>query len=80
MHLAVPKHDVLVTILIYSVQCLHSIGSIYKPNYLEKVYTNIVPIYILPIPNSIFTSNNKIIISVTNTCIKQKRILLVLSD
>jgi len=39
MHLAVPKHDVLVTILKHSVQCFHSIGSIYKPNYLFHKHT-----------------------------------------
>jgi len=30
-----PKHDVLVIILSKSYQCIHSIGWIHRPNYLE---------------------------------------------
>ena len=46
MHLAVPKHDVHVIILNCSDQCVHSIGWIHRPTYLELLHMNIVPIYI----------------------------------
>ena len=55
MHLAVPKHDVIY-VFKKSDECFHCIGWIHRPNYLEQVQNNIVPIYILPISNSIFTS------------------------
>ena len=42
MHLAVPKHNVLVIILKNSDQCFRSIGCIHTPNYLELVPNNIV--------------------------------------
>jgi len=42
MHLAVPKHNVLVIILNNSDQCFRSIGCIHTPNYLELVPNNIV--------------------------------------
>ena len=72
MHLAVPKHDIFVTILITSDQCFHSIGWIHRPNNLEQVHTNKVPIYILPISNSVFTSIDNIIICVTTKDIYKK--------
>ena len=56
MHLAVPKHDVLVLIL----------KKILSDEYIDQIaYATIYPLYILPISNSIFTSNNNIIFYVT---------------
>ena len=62
MHLAVPKYDVLVIIL-KSSDHFFSFYRMNTPNNLELVHNNIVPIYIylLPISNSIFTSNINII-------------------
>ena len=60
MHLAVPRHDVRVIILLFlqkSDQCFYSIGWIHRPNYLEYVHNNIVPIYFHV---RISTSNNNI--------------------
>ena len=69
MHLAVPKHDVLVIICKH---CVHSISWIHRPNYLGYVHNNKIAIYILPISNTTITSNNNIIFYVTTKDIYKK--------